>query len=100
MPGIESDPNVIAEIAAAVPGAIPGTARGSSAGALDNFARQAGPDVAIGSGPEMIRVYAIFAVDPETKKVHVRVMDDQGRLIRMIPPESVAEMLAAMSWHG
>ena len=92
MPGIETDPTVFAEITAAAPGAAPGTGRGSSAAALDAFAQRAGPDVAIGSGPEMVRVYAIFAVDPDTRKVHVRVIDDKGRLIRMIPPESVSEM--------
>ena len=80
--------------------AAPGAVRPVIDPALDAFARQAGPDVAIGSGPAIVRVYAIFAVDPQTNRVRVRVVDDTGRLIRMIPPESVAEMLAAMSGYG
>ena len=67
---------------------------------LDEFARRAGPDVAVGSGQGMVRVYAIFSVDPGTKRLKVRVVDDSGRLVRIIPPESVAEMIAAMSAYG
>lgn len=68
--------------------------------AVDAFGKLAGPDVTIGLGSSELRVYAVFDVDPETKKVRVKVVDDTGRLIRMIPPESVAAMLAAMAGRG
>ena len=55
------------------------------------------PDAEIAIADTLVRVHAMFHVDPETKRVQVSVVDEQGRLIRMIPPESVSEMLAAMS---
>jgi hypothetical protein len=67
---------------------------------LDEFARKAGPDVTFGSGLEMVKVYAIFAIDPDTNRMRVRVVDDTGRLIRMIPADSVAKMIAAMSGYN
>jgi hypothetical protein len=80
--------------------AAPGQPGKSGDPKLDEFARRAGPDVAIGSGAAALKVYAIFAVDPDTRQVRVRVVDEAGRLIRMIPPKSVAEMIAAMSGYG
>ncbi len=79
--------------------AAPGPHRRSADPRLDEFARRAGPDVAIGSGAGALKIYAIFAVDPDTNEVRVRVVDESGRLIRMIPPESVGEMIAAMSGY-
>lgn len=89
-------------VAAAITGSV-GTrwTPGSSADpVLDDFARRAGPDVAFDSGAQVVRVFAIFIVDPETNRIRVRVMDDAGRLIRMIPPETVGEMIAAMAGYG
>jgi hypothetical protein len=81
----------VATIVAPGPRGRPGDSR------LDEFARHAGPDVAISSGARAVKVYAIFAVDPDTNRVLVRVVDEAGRLIRMIPPKSVKEMIAAMN---
>lgn len=65
--------------------------------AIDAFSKLAGPDVAIGSGSAEVRAYAVFDVDPATGKVRIKVVDDTGQLIRLIPSESVAAMLAAMA---
>lgn len=65
--------------------------------ALDAFGRAAGPDAAVDGGDGFVRVYAIFSFDPSTNEVRVRVVDETGRLIRTIPPESVAAMIAAMA---
>lgn len=96
-----SDPETAA-IRAAVTAPVLGErqmARGSTALAarLDGFGRAAGPDVAIVAGPSMVRMYAVFDVDPTSRDLSVRVMDESGRLVRMIPPESIAQMLAAMA---
>jgi len=93
------DPTAASIASAAAVLALPGPPGRAGDPRLDDFARRAGPDVALGSGPGIVRVYAIFAVDPETKQLRVRVVDDSGRLIRMIPPESVAEMIAAMNGY-
>jgi hypothetical protein len=58
------------------------------------------PDAEILIGEGLVRVHAMFQVDPATKEVHVSVVDDRGRLIRMIPPDSVAQMLAAMASYA
>ncbi len=64
---------------------------------LDEFGRRAGPDAAVRTAAGFVQVYAVFAIDPQTKRVRVSVVDDQGHLIRMIPPENVGEMIAAMA---
>lgn len=64
--------------------------------AVDAFARVAGPDATVQGELRLLRVYAIFSFDPVSNEVRVRVVDERGRLIRTIPPESVAKMLAAM----
>lgn len=96
-----SDPETAA-IRAAVTAPVYGEnlpARSSTALAsrLDGFGRAAGPDVAILAGPTLVRMYAVFDVDPTSRDLSVRVMDDSGRLVRLIPPESVSQMLAAMA---
>jgi uncharacterized FlaG/YvyC family protein len=48
----------------------------------------------------LVRVYAIFSFDPESNEIHVRIVDEQGRLIRTIPPATVAQMLAAMGAYA
>ena len=55
------------------------------------------PDAEIAIDGTLVRVHAMFHVDPKTNRVQVSVVDDRGRLIRMIPPESVAQMLEAMA---
>ena len=89
---------IVATAVAAV--AAPRPPRRAGESRLDDFARRAGPDVAIGSGPGSVQVYAIFAVDPDTNQVRVRVVDESGRLIRMIPPKSVGEMIATMNRYN
>ena len=64
---------------------------------LDAFAKRAGPDVAVSADAGMIRVHAVFQMDPSTKEMSVSVVDEAGRLVRMIPPDSVAKMIAAMA---
>jgi hypothetical protein len=55
------------------------------------------PDAEIAIADTMQRVHAMFRVDPKTREVHVSVVDDAGRVVRLIPAESVSEMLAAMA---
>lgn len=96
-----SDPETAA-IRAAVTAPVLGDARavrgaGTLAARLDGFGRVAGPDVAIVAGPSMVRMYAVFDVDPASHDLSVRVMDESGRMVRMIPPDSIRQMLAAMA---
>jgi hypothetical protein len=68
---------------------------------LDRFARQGGPDVAVRTASGLVRVHAVFQMDPSTRELTVSVVDEGGRLIRMIPSDSVARMIAAMaSYRG
>ena len=68
---------------------------------LGQMATPAGaPDVELEINQTMVRVYAVFQVDPETKELQVSVVDDEGRLVRMIPPHSVAEMISAMASYS
>jgi hypothetical protein len=55
------------------------------------------PDAEVAIGATMVRVHAMFHVDPDTRRVQVSVVDENGHLIRLIPPDSVAQMLAAMA---
>ena len=54
-------------------------------------------DAEIRIDDRMVRVHALFQVDPRTQEIHVSVVDDEGHLIRLIPPDSVAQMLRAMA---
>ena len=96
---------------ATAPGSVPTDAPGSvpspapsaptrSPFGEDPFARQAGPDVVLSVGGADVRVYTHFSVDPETHEVKVAIVDQAGRLLRMIPPRSVAQMLEAMNSYG
>jgi hypothetical protein len=58
------------------------------------------PDVEIAVNKAMVRVFAVFQVDPETHEMHVSVVDDEGRLVRLIPPDSVAQMISAMAAYA
>jgi hypothetical protein len=55
------------------------------------------PDVEIAVANLLVRVYSMFHVDPKTQEVHISVVDENGKLVRLIPPDSVSEMLTAMS---
>lgn len=67
---------------------------------LDTFGKQGGPDAAVETGGGgMVQVHAVFQMDPTTRELTVSVVDADGRLIRMIPPDSVARMLAAMATY-
>ena len=66
---------------------------------LDAFARRGGPDVAVATDTGLVRAHAVFSVDPTTKEMSVSVVDEAGKLIRMIPPDSVAKMIAAMATY-
>ncbi len=67
-----------------------------AAPAPDRFARRAGPDVSIKTSDGMTQVYAVFSVDPESKELRVALVDDEGRVLRTIPPSSVAQMIQSM----
>jgi hypothetical protein len=75
--------------------------RAAGQAAPDGFDHSAGPDAEITVDTSTVRVYAHFEVDPETKEMKVSVVDEAGRLIRLIPADSVRQMIAAMaSYHG
>jgi hypothetical protein len=89
---------------AAIPELVPLTGIGGSARpgprsaeAIIRPAVDEAPDAEIAIANSLVRVHAMFHVDPETRKVHVSVVDESGKLVRLIPPESVSEMLAAMA---
>jgi hypothetical protein len=61
--------------------------------ALDAFSARAGADVSWGSQ----ETCAVFRYDAERHRTQVAVYGGDGRLVRMIPPGSVAELIAAMA---
>lgn len=60
----------------------------------------ASPDVDIALNDAMLRVFAVFQVDPVTHEMHVSVVDEAGRLVRLIPPDSVAQMISEMAAYS
>ena len=106
MNGPESSTAPIPELALVSGAAAPAHARPANRPADDDPADPANestepqPDVEILIGAALVRVHAMFQVDPTTREVRVSVVDDRGRLIRMIPPDSVAQMLAAMTSYA
>jgi len=63
----------------------------------DRFAKRAGPDVSF-KGPEGVtNAYAVFQIDPTSKQLQVTVVDGDGRVLRVIPPRSVSQMIESMS---
>jgi hypothetical protein len=69
--------------------------------ALDDFGERGGPDVAVRTDGGMQAMHAVFQMDPATNEMRVSIVDAAGRLVRMIPPDSVAQMIAAMAtYHG
>ncbi len=81
----------------AAPLTLPATTTSGGETRLDEFSRRAGPDVAYTKAGVQTEVYAVFNIDPKTHELRISVVDASGRLVRMIPPESVGEMLAAMA---
>jgi hypothetical protein len=64
---------------------------------LDQFARQSGPDAAVETPGGVVSVHAVFQLDARTRELTVAIVNEDGQLVRMIPPESVARMIAAMA---
>jgi hypothetical protein len=60
---------------------------------LDEFSARAGADVSY----HLEDSYAVFQYDADKRRVQVAVYNGDGQLIRMIPPGSVSQMIAAMS---
>ena len=89
---------------AAIPELVPATGIGAPARSAPPAAEPRSsadvdgtPDAEIAIGATMVRVHAMFHVDPDTRRVQVSVVDENGHLIRLIPPDSVAQMLSAMA---
>lgn len=64
---------------------------------LDQFAKQSGPDASVQTAAGVVSVHAVFQFDAKTRKVSVAIVNADGQLVRMIPPESVSAMITAMS---
>jgi hypothetical protein len=79
------------------PAAVSQLAPSQTAPQRDRFAKRAGPDVSY-KGPEgMTEAYAVFQIDPESKRLQVTVVDGRGQVVRVIPPRSVSQMIESMS---
>ncbi len=78
------------------PATIPGYPVPTVAG-RDRFSAQAGPDVSFKGPNGPTEAYAVFQVDPESKQLLVMIVDSEGKVLRAIPPRSVAEMLDTMN---
>ncbi len=63
----------------------------------DRFATQAGPDVSYKGPNGRTEAYAVFQVDPASNQLQVMIVDAEGRVLRAIPPRSVAQMIESMS---
>ena len=88
---------------ATAPAAVSGVAVPLPAGGAagdDPFARHDGPVVVMNLSGAEVRVYTHFSVDPDTHEVQVAIVDQAGRLVRMIPPNRVRQMLDAMNAYG
>jgi hypothetical protein len=81
----------------ATPAAISKLSAPAGAPAKDEFAKQAGPDVSFKGPDGLTEAYAVFQIDPESKKLQVMVVDAEGRILRAIPPRSVNQMIETMS---
>jgi hypothetical protein len=66
---------------------------------LDEFAKQGGPDVSVKTASGVVSVHAVFQLDAKTRHVSVAIVNEEGQLVRMIPPESVSRMIAAMAMY-
>ena len=63
----------------------------------DRFSSQAGPDVTYKGPDGPTEAYAVFQVDPTSKQLQVIVVDSQGKVLRAMPPRSVAQMMETMN---
>jgi hypothetical protein len=63
----------------------------------DRFSSEAGPDVTFKGPDGPTEAYAVFQVDPESKQLQVLVVDSQGKVLRAMPPGSVAQMMDTMN---
>jgi hypothetical protein len=79
------------------PAAVSRLAPAQVAGERDRFAKRAGPDVSFKGPNGMTEAYAVFRIDPESKRLQVTVVDGQGQVLRVIPPRSVSDMMESMS---
>jgi hypothetical protein len=65
----------------------------TSVAQLDAFSARAGADVSYRNQDS----YAVFRYDADRHTTQVAVYSGDGRLLRLIPPGSVAEMVSAMT---
>lgn len=72
---------------------------GSLAIPLDQFAKQSGPDAAVQTASGVMSVHAVFQLDAKTRELTVAIVNEDGQLVRMIPPESVSRMITAMATY-
>jgi len=63
----------------------------------DRFGTQAGPDVSFKGPNGQTEAYAVFQIDPQSKQLQVMIVDAEGKILRAIPPRSVAQMIESMS---
>jgi hypothetical protein len=98
MERLQVDSVVLASGSVAPPSPVDDRASAGPAG--DPFLGRAGPDVVIGRPPALVRVYAVFRIDPQTRSVRCEVVDENGRILRMIPPATVTEMITAMAGYA
>ena len=73
---------------------VPGLGQGS-----DGQGR-AVPDVSVSTRRGDQPSYVSFDVNPQTHQLQISVLDGSGRLVRVIPPDSVSEMMAAMARYA
>ena len=64
---------------------------------LDQFSKQGGPDASVQTSGGIVSVHAVFQLDAKTRELSVAIVNEDGKLVRMIPPESVSRMIAAMA---
>jgi hypothetical protein len=62
----------------------------------DRFSKRAGPDVSFKGPDGLTEAYAVFQIDPQSKQLQVTVVDANGKVLRVIPPRSVAQMMESM----
>jgi hypothetical protein len=78
------------------PAAIPQLSSTPMTAERDQFARKAGPDVSFKGPNGMSEAYTVFSIDPASKELKVMVVDGEGRVIRIVPPTSISQMLESM----
>jgi hypothetical protein len=66
---------------------------------LDQFAKQSGPDAAVQTAGGTMSVHAVFQLDAKTRQLTVAIVNEDGQLVRLIPPESVSRMITAMATY-